>query len=205
MPMASFSASYSCIASAASRARSSFAAIVARCWAFFKVVAIGISSVPAVHCGFVTWQKRTPRLAGQTRGSEPQALPVHPWSKRYGRPRCRLRGAQILSSRLTSPAVCNDVEGDLLPLVEGTHACAFDRADMNEDILVASLGLNEAEAFFPVKPLHTSLVHGSSSFGTCVFKPRFEILGRRLSVRRAIRGEAKSFGRNSMNAKWLSH
>ena len=65
-------------------------------------------------------------------------------------PSCRLRGAQILSSRLTSPAVCNDVEGDLLPLVEGAHACAFHRADMNEDILVAALGLNEAEAFLAV-------------------------------------------------------
>jgi hypothetical protein len=60
---------------------------------------------------------------------------------------CRLRGAQILSSRLTSPAVCNDVEGDLLPLVEGAHARAFDRADMNEDILVAALGLNEPTVF----------------------------------------------------------
>ncbi len=82
----------------------------------------------------------------------------------YGRPRCRLRGAQILSSRLASPAVCNDVEGDLLSLVEATHTGAFDRADMNEDILVAALGLNESEAFLAVKPLHSSLVHGSSSF-----------------------------------------
>jgi hypothetical protein len=37
----------------------------------------------------------------------------------------------------------------------------------------------------------------------CVFKPRlnaaglFEILGRSSSVRRAVRGEANSFGRNS--------
>ncbi len=126
MPMASFSASYSCIASAASRARSSFAPIVARRWAFFKVVAVGISSVPAVHCGFVTWQKRTPRLAGQTRGSEPPSFASTSVVKALW-PSCRLRGAQILSSRLTSPAVCNDVEGDLLPLVEGAHACAFSR------------------------------------------------------------------------------
>src|SRR2546429_8953022 len=172
MPMASFSASYSCIASAASRARSSFAAVAARCWAFFKVVTIGISSMPLIHCGFVTWQKRTPRLWDQTRGSEPQALPVHPWSKRHGRPRCHLRGAQILSGRLASPAVCDDVERDILPLVEGAHARAFDRADMNEDILVAALRVNEAGAFLAVEPLHSSLVHGSSSFGRCVFEPR---------------------------------
>jgi len=39
--MASFSASYSCIASAASRARSSFAVVAGRCSAFFKSVATG--------------------------------------------------------------------------------------------------------------------------------------------------------------------
>src|SRR5437773_11476573 len=105
-------------------------------------------------------KKETPRLANQSRGSEPQALPVHPWSKRYGHRRCRLRGAQILSSRLASPAVRNDLEGDLLPLVESAHAGAFDRADMNEDILVAVLRLNEAEALLAVKPLYSSLVHG---------------------------------------------
>jgi hypothetical protein len=42
---ASFSASYSCIASTASRARSSFAVIAARCLAFFKIVAMRNSSV----------------------------------------------------------------------------------------------------------------------------------------------------------------
>ena len=46
--MASFSASYSCIASAASRARSSFAVVAGRCSAFFKSVATGISSILAV-------------------------------------------------------------------------------------------------------------------------------------------------------------
>jgi hypothetical protein len=83
--------------------------------------------------------KETPRLADHTRGSEPQALPVHPWSKRYGHRRCRLDGAQILGGRPANP-VCD-----------------------NRDF------------------------------------------GRRSSVRRAIRGEAKSFGRNSMKSKWWSH
>src|SRR5260370_39711190 len=97
-------------------------------------------------------------------GSKPQALPVHPWSKRYGHRCCQLGGAQILSGRLASPAVCDDVERDLLPLIEATHAGAFDRADMNEDVFATALQLNEAEAFLVVKPLYSSLVHGSSSF-----------------------------------------
>jgi hypothetical protein len=97
-----------------------------------------------------------------------------------------LSGAQILSGRLAAPAVCNDVEGHLLALVEGAQTRAFDRADVNEDILVAAFRLNEAEAFLVVKPLYSSLVHGSSSFGTCVFKPRrnaagsFEIFGEKV-------------------------
>ena len=64
-----------------------------------------------------TLQKAFVRLADQSRGSEPLALPVHPWSKHYGHRRCHLGGAQIFGGRLASPAVCNDVEGDLLPLV----------------------------------------------------------------------------------------
>src|SRR5271165_534416 len=107
---------------------------------------------------------KNPRLANQTRGSKPQALPVHPWSKRYGHRRCQLDGAQILSGGLASPAVCDDVERDPLPLIEAAHAGAFDRADMNEDVFDTALRLNEAEAFLAVKPLYSSLVHGSSSF-----------------------------------------
>jgi len=95
----------------------------------------------------------------------------------YGRPRCRLRGAQILSSRLASPAVCNDVEGDLLPLVEATHTGAFDRADMNEDILVAALGLNESEAFWLLNHFTVPLFMGALPFGTWVFKPRHNAAG----------------------------
>jgi hypothetical protein len=126
----------------------------------------------------------------------------------YGRPRCRLRGAQILSSRLASPAVCNDVEGDLLPLVEATHTGAFDRADMNEDILVAALGLNESEAFLAVKQFPCSwelflLVRGCSSRAiTQPVSSRFWGEGRQSG---ALFDEAKSFGRNSINDKWLSH
>src|SRR5438477_9909495 len=95
----------------------------------------------AIHWGVHRWQKN-PAVADQTRGAPNHKLCQYiRGQSRYGRPRCRLRGAQILSSRLASPAVCNDVEADRLPLVEGAHAGAFDRADMNEDIFVAAFGL----------------------------------------------------------------
>jgi hypothetical protein len=60
--------------------------------------------------------------------------------------RNRLGGAQILSCRLAATAVGDDVERHFLSLVEGAHARAFDRADMNKNILAAAFRLNEAEA-----------------------------------------------------------
>src|SRR6185295_12337381 len=54
----------------------------------------------------------------------------------------------------------HDVKGDLLSLVEGAHPGAFDRADMDEDILAAVFRLNEAETLLAIEPLHGSLVHG---------------------------------------------
>ena len=61
-----------------------------------------------------------------------------------------LGGAQIVGSRLAGPAVCNDVERYSLALVKGAHTGAFDRTDMNEDVLVTVLRLNEAKAFLVV-------------------------------------------------------
>src|SRR6185295_10655850 len=108
--------------------------------------------------------KRTPRPVNQSRVTKPEALPVHPWSKRHGADCGGLRGAQIFRSRFTGPAVCNDFKGNLLSLVEGAHAGAFDCADMNEDILASLVRLNEAETLLAVKPLHSSRVHRRSSF-----------------------------------------
>jgi hypothetical protein len=72
-----------------------------------------------------------------------------------------LGGAQIVSGRLASAAVRDDVEGDGLALIEGAHAGAFDCADMNEDVLIAVFRLNEAKTFLAVEPLHGALVHGN--------------------------------------------
>src|SRR6266508_6190459 len=109
--------------------------------------------------------KKEPRARRTRHGAlKPQALPVHPWSKRYGYRRHRLDGAQIFSGRFAGSTVCDNLEGNLLSLIEGAHAGTFDRADMNEDILAAVLRLNEAKAFLAVKPLYSSRIHGSFSF-----------------------------------------
>jgi hypothetical protein len=95
--------------------------------------------------------KKAPRLANQTRGSEPQALPVIPRQSGVVKKRCgyqgsRLGSAQVFCGRLAGLAICDNVERDLLPLLARPHARAFDRADMNEDIFAAGLRLNKAEA-----------------------------------------------------------
>ena len=59
-------------------------------------------------------------------------------------------------------SIDNNVESDLLSLVEGTHASAFDGADVHEDIPAAFIRLNEAEASLVIEPLHGSFCHSSS-------------------------------------------
>src|SRR5262245_41784364 len=107
---------------------------------------------------------RTPRLAHQTRGSKPEALPVHPWSKPHGYGCGRLGGAQVFCERLAGLAVGDDLIRDLLAFAEAAHSGPLDCADMHEDVLAAVHGLNEAEALLAVEPLYDSRIHGSISF-----------------------------------------
>jgi hypothetical protein len=67
-------------------------------------------------------------------------------------------------------SIGNNVESDLLSLVEGTHASAFDRADVHEDILAAIIRLDKAEASFVIEKFHSSLRHMTVLSGTCVVK-----------------------------------
>jgi hypothetical protein len=90
---------------------------------------------------------------------KPRALPVHPWSEHHGRSRGRSGGAQIFGGRLAGAAVCDDIEADGLSLIEGAHAGAFERADMNKHVTSAIGGLNEAKALLVIKPLHDSRIH----------------------------------------------
>ena len=50
--------------------------------------------------------------------------------------------AKVFSAGLAAHAVGLGFERNLLTLVEGAQASAFDRADMNEDILPAPLPLS---------------------------------------------------------------
>jgi hypothetical protein len=135
-------------------------------------------------------------------GSEPQALPVHPWSRRYGYRHCRSGGAQIVCGGLTRPSISHDLERDSLSLVEAVHPGAFDGADMHENILTAVIRLDETEAFLAVEPLYGSLRHVTLLSGTCLNRPRSRAAGLLIEIWKKIsptqaRGEAKSFGRNS--------
>jgi hypothetical protein len=78
------------------------------------------------------------------------------------RVRGTLDGAQIFGGGLAGPAVSNDVESDFLAFVKSAHAGAFDRADMNEDVVTAVFRLDEAEALLVVEPLHSTRIHGIS-------------------------------------------
>src|SRR5262249_33585783 len=98
------------------------------------------------------------------------------------------------------------VERDLLSLIEPLHPGALDRADVHENILAAVIRLDETIALLAVEPLHDSLSHMTLPSGGCVKmaarqpQPVRSRFWRRSSVRREVRGEAKSFGRNSIKA-----
>jgi len=79
--------------------------------------------------------------------------------REHGSLRDGLRRSQILCRALAATSVRDGIERDFLPLVDGAHAGAFDRADMNEDIIAAGLRLNEAEALLIVKPSRNTRMH----------------------------------------------
>jgi hypothetical protein len=78
-----------------------------------------------------------------------------------------LRGAlsstRVVGSRLAGPLACNDVERYSLALFERAQTGAFDRTDINEDVLVIVRRQNKAKALLVVEPLHSTRVHGVSS------------------------------------------
>jgi hypothetical protein len=53
-----------------------------------------------------------------------------------------------------------------LSLVEGTHASAFDRADVHEDFIAAIIRLDDAGASLVIEELHGSLRHMTVLSGT---------------------------------------
>src|SRR5258707_1041436 len=112
----------------------------------------------------------TPCPENKSRGHEPPASTSV--VRNYGSSRCRLDSLQILRRGLARIlSIGNNVESDLLSLVEDTHASAFDRADVHEDLLAAIIRLDKAEASLVIEELHGSLRHMTVLSGTCVMRP----------------------------------
>src|SRR5258707_14608381 len=79
-----------------------------------------------------------------SRGHEPPASTSV--DRNYGSLRRRSDGLQIIRRGLARIlSIGNNVESDLLYLVEGTHASAFDCGDVHEYIFSAIVRLDEAE------------------------------------------------------------
>jgi hypothetical protein len=104
--------------------------------------------------------------------TEPQALPVHPWSRPHGYRRRGSGGAQIVCRGFAGPAIGYNLERNPLSLVEAVHASTFDGADVHEDILAAIIRLDKTEAFLSVEPLHCTLRHMTLLSGVCLGRPR---------------------------------
>jgi hypothetical protein len=71
-----------------------------------------------------------------------------------------LGNLQVASGCLASPLIGLDIERDLLAFNESAQAGALERAHMDEDVLAAIIGLNEAVAFLAVVPFHDTHIHG---------------------------------------------
>lgn len=72
---------------------------------------------------------------------------------------------QLASGRLAAPRIALDLEAELLAFLDRAEACAFDGADVDEDILAAIIGLDEAEALGGVEPFHGADCHKYSLSG----------------------------------------
>src|SRR5262249_13161838 len=62
--------------------------------------------------------------------------------------------------RRVPSALALDFVGDLLTFVEAGQTCPLDGAYVDEHILAAAVGLNEAESLGGVEPLHCAFSHG---------------------------------------------
>src|SRR5687767_348639 len=80
-------------------------------------------------------------------------------ARRQAPRRNRSVGERQVGGRLAAVAAALEVEGDLLAVVEMADAAALKRGDVDEDVLGATLGLDEAEALGGVEPFHGALGH----------------------------------------------
>src|SRR5271165_2812627 len=74
-------------------------------------------------------------------------------------PPFRSDGLELVGGHLARALVGDQLKADLLTFAQIVHSRAFDGADMNEGVLAAVVGLDEAEALLRVKPLHCANRH----------------------------------------------
>jgi hypothetical protein len=147
--------------------------------------------------------EKTPRL--KTRRGAMNHMPA-PVRRNYGPPSQRSEGTQILGRGLARFSISNNLVGDPLSLVESLQPRAFHRANVHEDVLAAVIRLDESKALLAIEPLYSSLRH-VSFFSTCASGPRFRAassfeIWRKVVSPTQLCGEAKSFGRSSIDAVW---
>jgi hypothetical protein len=70
-----------------------------------------------------------------------------------------LAHAKVLGAGLAAHRIGLRFERELLALIERAQTSAFDGTDVNENVISAVVGLNEAEAFGRVEPLNCSGSH----------------------------------------------
>jgi len=70
-----------------------------------------------------------------------------------------LEGLKLSGGGLAAPAVLLEFERDLLAFLQASEASALDRGDVDEDVIAALVGLDEAKAFLAVKPFYGSGSH----------------------------------------------
>jgi hypothetical protein len=76
-------------------------------------------------------------------------------------------GAEILGSFLAVLRALHNVERNLLAFVQIVHPCPFDSADVDEYVLAAVVGLNEAITLLRIKPLNRSGAHREPFLRAC--------------------------------------
>ncbi len=77
-----------------------------------------------------------------------------------------LRELQVACRGFTRAAVSLNLERYLLTFNEPAQTGALKCADMDEYVLAAVIGLNEAVAFLTVVPFHDAHIHGGSPFAS---------------------------------------
>src|SRR4029079_3072834 len=80
-----------------------------------------------------------------------------------GQPERRLsRNLEVARRSFSRSAVGDQFKPDLLAFSQNPPVRTFDRADMNEDIFLAVIGLNETEALLDIVPLNCSDLHDAT-------------------------------------------